>query len=140
MVMHGQAAAQSSGAAYSVGWPSARDSGCLQLLANEDIRLVTLTGPGGTGKTRLGLEVAARRQDQVGDVAAFVDLAPLDDPRLLIPTVAECLGIRDTGRRPLLEVLTGHLRDKHLLLLLDNFEQIVSPRRGRLACSRACPS
>ncbi len=88
-------------------------------------RLLTLTGPGGTGKTRLSLQVAADVVDEFKDGAWFVDLSTLTDPALVIPTIARTLGVRDTGERPALELLQNYLCDKELLLILDNFEQVI---------------
>ncbi|MGZ6636707.1 MAG: adenylate/guanylate cyclase domain-containing protein [Solirubrobacteraceae bacterium] len=88
-------------------------------------RLVTLTGPGGTGKTRLALQLAADMIDGFSDGVFFVSLAPISDPELVVPTIAQTLGLREQGGEPLLEILTEYLREKQLLLLLDNFEQVV---------------
>jgi predicted ATPase/class 3 adenylate cyclase len=88
--------------------------------------LLTLTGPGGTGKTRLALRVAAEAATEFPDGAFFVDLAPVSDPALVVPTVASALGIREEGwERPVTETLEDYLRDRRLLLVLDNFEQLV---------------
>ena len=88
-------------------------------------RLVTLTGPGGTGKTRLGLQVAAEVLDRFEDGAYFVELAPIGDPGLVPSAIAEALGLRDMGGHPALERLKAYLRSRSTLLLLDNFEQIL---------------
>jgi predicted ATPase len=88
-------------------------------------RLVTLTGPGGTGKTRLALQIAADLIDDFGDGVFFVGLAPISDPELVVPTIAQTLGLREQSGEPLLDTVNEYLREKQLLLLLDNFEQIV---------------
>jgi predicted ATPase/DNA-binding SARP family transcriptional activator/Tfp pilus assembly protein PilF len=90
------------------------------------VRLVTLTGPGGTGKTRLGLQVAAELQDCFADGVFFVPLASLSDPQLLASTIARQLDVREGGSQPVLQLLKSALQEKHLLLVLDNFEQIVT--------------
>ena len=96
------------------------------LLLREDTRLVTLTGVGGTGKTRLALQVAADLLDHFEDGAFFVDLAPLADPALVLPTIAATLGIREAGDRSLRDSLVAYLTGKRLLLILDNFEHLLA--------------
>ena len=95
------------------------------LFRDEGARLVTLTGPGGTGKTRLGLAVAHGLEPELRDGALFVNLAPIASPELVVATIAEALDVRESGERPLSQGVADHLRDLRILLVLDNFEQLL---------------
>src|SRR2546422_8441692 len=88
-------------------------------------RLLTLTGPGGTGKTRLSLQIAADVMDQFPDGVYFVPLAAVQDPELVPSSIAQALAISSTGGRRPIDALLDHLRDKRTLLVLDNFEQLL---------------
>ncbi len=88
-------------------------------------RLVTLTGPGGSGKTRLSLRVAEQLRPEYAGGAFFVELAPISDAGLIPTTIAQAMGLREDPQRPVVELLETHLRDLHLLLVADNFEQVV---------------
>jgi predicted ATPase/DNA-binding SARP family transcriptional activator len=94
-------------------------------LGQQAVRLVTLTGPGGTGKTRLALQAATELLDDFPGGVFFVDLAPIRDPDLVPAAIAQSLGVRETGGTPLLDGLKAYLREKQVLLLLDNFEQVI---------------
>ena len=95
------------------------------LLGSDAIRLVTLTGPGGVGKTRLALAVAAELNDAFADGIVYVTLASLRDPDLVAPAIAEALRVHQVGDQPLLERLVDRLDQRQLLVILDNFEQVV---------------
>lgn len=119
------------------------------ILTNRAVRLVTLTGPGGVGKTRLALALATELGDQFGDGAAFVELAAVADPGLVATTVLRALRREDVGNGPPSEVLAGVLGERDLLMVLDNFEHVLPagplltqllttcPRLTILATSRA---
>lgn len=95
-------------------------------LITHDTRLLTLTGPGGIGKSRLAIEVATRCADSFRDGAWFVDVAALRDPALIAPTIAHALGIRESAGALPLESLKSYLAPMHALLLLDSFEHVTA--------------
>src|SRR5712692_11412 len=97
-----------------------------ELLKNPGVRLVTLLGTGGIGKTRLGYQVAREIQPYFSDGICFVPLATVSDPKLVLPTIALELGIQEIGAQSILDQVKVALRSKHFLLLLDNFEQVVT--------------
>ena len=107
-----------------IGRSSEVTSGC-QLLGREGVRLITLTGPGGIGKTRLALQIASDIRTSFSDGVHWVSLAAIHDAALVLPTIAQSFGLKDQGDRPVLDRLKEHFHNQALLLLLDNFEQVV---------------
>ncbi len=99
--------------------------GLVELLREIAVRLATLTGPGGSGKTRLAIAVAALLEKEYADGICFVALASTSDPALVLTTIAGALGIREMPDQSALTTLSAYLREKQLLLVLDNFEQVL---------------
>jgi predicted ATPase/class 3 adenylate cyclase len=94
-------------------------------LVRLEVRLVTLTGAGGTGKTRLGLQAAAELTEEFHEGVFFVSLAAIRDPQLVVSAMAGTLGVKEEGGQPLLESLKSYLAERRMLLLVDNFEQVL---------------
>ncbi len=101
-------------------------SAACDLLKRDGVRLVTLTGPPGTGKTRLSLAIAEQLQIELTHGACFVPLALISDPALVIEEIAQTLDMVETASRSLLAEVQTYLNDKQLLLVLDNFEQVIA--------------
>ena len=108
------------------------------LLLLDASRLLTLTGPGGIGKTRLALQLAAAAADRYPDGIWFVPLEPLREAELVPGTIARAVGLADGGVRPTMELLVEHLARRTCLLVLDNFEQVIAAAPSpRSSCAPA---
>ena len=117
----------------------AREIGEISTLLAES-RLLTLTGPGGTGKTRLSLEVAGRSLAVFPDGVYFVELAALTEPELVPATIGRVLGLPDRGGRSTIDRLVDHIGERRMLLVLDNFEQVIGAASSVSALLTACPN
>jgi predicted ATPase len=115
------------------------DLGAIQRMLESGERLVTLLGPGGIGKSRLAIAAARAAAPSFADGAVFVDLSAVHDTERVPNTIAQALGVRDTGDAPIMEKLVTAFSERHLLLVLDNFEQVLGAAPALTALLAAAP-
>ncbi|HET7095042.1 MAG TPA: AAA family ATPase, partial [Thermomicrobiales bacterium] len=108
-------------------------------MRDREVRLVTLTGAGGVGKTRLAVAAAQQLRPDFSDGLCFVALASLSEPELVAATIAQAAGLRELDDRPLVDVLAEFFREKQLLLVLDNFEQVAAAAGQVADLLAVCP-
>ncbi len=115
------------------------EAAAVRLIRQPEVRLLTLTGPPGVGKTRLAVQVAGGLAADFADGVCFVPLATVRDPALVLPALAKVLGVRETAGQPLLDTLAAALGEQRLLVVLDNFEQVLSAAPQVTQLLAACP-
>src|SRR5439155_14148836 len=114
-------------------------AGARRQLLREEVRLLTLVGPPGIGKTRLSIEAAQGLVDYFERGVRFVSLAPIRDPGLVASAIAQSVGVGEAGDRPLSEILAAALREQELLFVLDNFEHVLAAAQLVADVLAACP-